>query len=758
MPEHRPRAIRMITTLTRHPGPVMISSRLTGYAKPAHDWNETHVDELSPQSAQGFIEEWFRDGNLAGLKRASNALSSPNHAGLSTVPVLVGIVASVAEANEVPETRAELYRAYVEQFLQQKWKAPDQQPQLHEIPPRYDIAKEVAMAMATGEGGQLDGANWTDTIVYRHLIDATTTSDPGLARRLAENHGLLTAQSSPGTAMSPKFPTMGQKYRWLHRTVHEHLVGAALADRVRASRDDLGGLDAILLGPKQWDAPLRHLIGLLSEADRSLLFKRVDKLAVIGDPGRVLETVRDSLAEALPAGDAYRKELARARFAEGQPYSALLLDEGYLRSQLAGALRRKDKAVLRWGIGLLPDRLDLSEKEVRELIAAQPAGEGRSVALYSEALARLSAHDPDDALRLLVEAARTNDVELPWDRWRMPPSADAVRSAADQVAGWEAWKRIPLLAFLSHTGGDLSPSEQPDGPLPASDVGAAREYLLRVRPLFDAEAAPSRAHLEPLRAFWRGDYGAELAYIAAGLVGDLPEDASASEGAQLQQAVARLRAAQPERDFGADEPTRAMQSLRRMSSETIRHVDTLTEFVSAATRCVENASGVPIEWAVSMQARVQPDATRRAPRGLGLHQLGAVEAISDSLLKILLARPDETKRVVLEDHPNVWPGERGVGHDFAVLAALNNAGLLSPGDTAAFIGWAAKKGTSVLWSVPLGADAESVLQIVDATCSDAFAVDRSRFSVQLAELGLLHRWRTRILEATTDLDPGWIRK
>lgn len=732
-PERLEHVRSLIGRLSHHQAPILVSSRLTGYINLGSSWNEAHVDELSPTSAQGFLKAWFRDSNVAGLDRARAAVASSNHEGLATVPVLLGIVASVAQDVDVPPTRAKLYERYVEQFLQQTWKPINERPEPEEIEPRYEIAKELALKMATGRGGDLNGANWTDVIAYGEVVKTTTTSDPKLARVLTEKHGLLTAQAANAVRIH-------QQLRWIHRTVHEHLVGAALADKVSSSKKGEKRLDPVLLGPRHWDAPLRHMGGLLAPSDLARVVKRIDELKREGDPGRVLANFEDSIAQALPYDSEWRRELARTRFAEGQPYSALLLDEDYLRSELAAALRDGNRAVIRWGSWLLPERLQLSEREATNLVEAQRNSKNRSIHLYVESLARLSEFKPDEALQLLLDVVDDEHVVLTQTRWRGTPSVAAVRAAVERIVRWEPRERLPHLVFIEEIGGDLLGNAELRDLIEDMDLETVKNDSLIVDRI--AAGSSKMAEIELMRSWWTGHYGDEFAYIAADGAEEVTKKVGASPGAKLRSAVKQLSETRP--GHGEVEPTLDMALIDRLKNEPVSGAKTLSKMVLSVSRCLENAPMVPIGWAVETQVRLQAEVKRLGSERAELHRINAIEAIAGGLLDIMLTRPRETKDAVLAMAPGEWPEDTDGWKAFEVLSALNRAGELSSAEVARFIKWAAQGGLSALPSLRLGTNVEKVLGIVETDSPEAFVVGRGPFSAQLAELGMLHKWRKRI--------------
>ena len=718
------------------PGSVLISARSVGYVTPPGKWAEYQVDALTPGAAREFLDRWFGAGQQVARTRAEAALSSRRRAELTGVPVLLGIIATVASESTVPDSEAVLYDYYVSMFLRGKWKPSGLWVPVEEIPTRLAIAREVAWAMATGLTGRADGARWQDTIAFADLISPANTSDPSLAKLLVERHGLFVAH---GLSRSE----LHQRFRWLHRTVHEHLVGAYLAERVRVAGDEVGFLDDLLLGPYHWVTPLGQMMDLLGDEGQGRVMKRLAALHAEGDPGEKLIALMALLGSALPEGSRLRRELALQALDSGDYQAATALDYAMWLEELP--IRAREGSL--WNVPhALQSGVHLGEAYLRELLDCQQDTWRLTPQLYYDTAVALSRFAPDRALEALVDVA-----PLTWDEasieadWLQQPSPEAVGRTLRQIETWEAGDRLRMLHLLVDCGVDLRNHLRPTGPSESRDIQAA--YELAHPPEEAVRDDGRRLHsYDVVQWLVSGRYGDEYAFRFGGRY-DLRSFSrtTVSESALLAteiRKVARLTVGSAPGKLPAD----SVELLTSVTVEDVTSVQTARRLVAAVADCIENGQLVPPEWAVETYVAtgaIEDELRGREKRGL--IPRAVLTAIRTSLWQIASLHPEVVRRIVLEVTA-ARPAEE-VHEYFTLVRKLDESGVLTDDDLVELACRAAPTGIRVLNAKKLGALADDVAEILASRCPEALATEASTLARALAEVGQFRKWRSPILAA-----------
>jgi hypothetical protein len=245
---------------------IILSSRYTGYLRPKFMEKCPELGMAPIESPKDFVEIWFDGNSPVETARALEALEADGLLDLSRVPVVLGFVCFVAEKDHVKTTKSGLYQQYIRLFLEQAWKA--------HMRPEDEVARietavaQVAWHMSTipkervpsfpAEEARVDLPDWGDSITRRLL--AKNFNGSSHTRELAFRSGLLVAQSSR------RVPGEDDQYRWLHRTIHEHLVGRVLSERLENETDNgYYTVQQLALRPT-WKVPLEHAAGFMSPA------------------------------------------------------------------------------------------------------------------------------------------------------------------------------------------------------------------------------------------------------------------------------------------------------------------------------------------------------------------------------------------------------------------------------------------------------------------------------------------------------------
>lgn len=743
-PDDLDRVWTLCRVLEALPGTVVISSRVAGYVAPPGEWTEYSVDNLSSGQASSFLESWFRGVNKEGKERADAALAAADRAELAQIPVLLGIIASVAEDDEVPGTEAALYDRYVSLFLRGRWKPRAQWLKVEHLPRRLAVARELAWQMATGFTGRADGVRWSDTISYSAVIDKATTPRPRLARLIVERDGLFTPHGRSASELH-------QRYRWLHRTIHEHLVGAYFADRVTADRGALAIEDEILMGPKQWHVPLLHMIGLLSEADQARVMARLDELRDEGDPGLVLDGTAELLAAALPVGADLRRREAERRAARGDWRAVYALDQHLW-------LRRLPELVAAGAedVGLPFDlfaKQDLPpESYVRDLLARQLSAPEQNQELLATTIRWLVSYDADGALDALLVASRNPrfSPEFDWDGTH--PSPTAVSRAVEEIATWSRIdRRFTYLHRIVTAGTNLEDHVTPLGPLNLEEVRTVTAVARRHVSSGDStQLLPHDVH----RALLSGEFGNELAEASARWDGaERIDRAQWAPAALLVDELSELRevtVAWPPDEGAALEARR----LDHLFDDDASDPDQWRLIASAATACVRGAGALSTDWCLqtywnlhSIYCRLQ-DAGRTRLTGLFHDILGAVE-------RAFVARPADARVAVLNSSLSDWIADSRPTAAFDAVRALYDTGVFSVDDVIWLIRWAAEDKYVMLNTIDgdrLGLRVAEVAERLWLEAPETLEISEYALGRSLAQFGQLVPWRDRLIRAGQDFE------
>lgn len=740
------RVHNLLRLLADTPGQVMVSSRLAGYATPPGQWQEFTVDALTPVDAERFLSAWFPDAG-EGVTRARAALETTSGKALAETPVLLGIIATVAEEEDVPLAVPQLYDHYVSHYLRGKWRHRSQWLPVARIPEHLRTAQLAAWMMATGMTGDPGGVRWSDTITYRALVDIDHTYESDVATTLVEQHGLLVPHGRHRSELH-------QQYRWLHRTVHEHLVGGYLAAIVRSR---VSVPDELLMGPTQWDLPLRHMLGLLNDDEARRVFQQAAALQAMGDPGGVIENLTQRIAVGLPPDSSLLSERAQAMAAVGAWYSAVELDPTIINSEYVAAIERRDEHAITLQSYAL--RAYLPEAGVARRLVAALSGvrlqcddhlRGHVDGALEQAVSWLSYEDADGALAALVDAATARYIDPPYLQWlgSEPTRTDASR-AIEVVATWEPQYRLRHLDFLAEIGVDLEQYVQPDGPLLARDVRVALA-LWRARRGRDAsDPSPYPLPDDVIALILTGAYGDDAAYDMA-VRDDLADRNKNATG--LGAALARQVAAlyQVEADSGPDaNPTGSATRLAQLTLADIRNAENLPSVLDDARTCVENASLVPIGLALAIHWNLAllDGAPASRPFKPSLHW--PFNAARDATMKIFAARAAETIAAILESDPAQWVTRPPAWADYSAVYALDNAGGLDLDDLHALTRWAASAGGQMLRYVTREAMTEEFTTKLYAKSPESVRINLLEVADALARLGRLAEWRTRLIALTS---------
>ena len=275
---------RLVHLLQDVSSKIVISSRITGYVPIMRECQMVYVEPFPEDGPSAFARKWFDAGDPdadVALARALRAMEHPQMANSCRTPVIAGLVCIVAETQEVRVSNTGLYRQYVDMHLRRAWKHDStQRTRAADVASANRDAQDVAWAMATASTAT-GGIEWLDAIELSWLVDVAGL--PPRVIELYELDGLLV-----GHGIAPPYDVLGQSVRWLHRTLHEHLVGWRLAAEMR--RDFAAGYAFLRarLTSGQWQVSIQHMSELLGDGPilRALLDNLIAEFQVADTPSR----------------------------------------------------------------------------------------------------------------------------------------------------------------------------------------------------------------------------------------------------------------------------------------------------------------------------------------------------------------------------------------------------------------------------------------------------------------------------------------
>lgn len=277
---------RLIYQLAESPAKVVIASRVTGYTPPPGTSNTFFVNPFPNGGAEAFATKWFggtTDTESIHLDRALRAIGDRRLADACRTPVVAGLVCIVAATEEIRESVSGLYHQYVNLHLTRAWKSANlRRHAAVDIGYAAKAAQDVAWAMATAPLPD-GGTSWLDHVSLAWLIDVAEL-DPRVAD-LYETDGLLVAF---GTA--PPNDPLAQEVRWLHRTIHEHLLGSRLRAWLERGTASAFTFLRDTFASGRWAVPHEHMANQLGDSPvtRSIIDRLVDEAAHHDTPSQLL--------------------------------------------------------------------------------------------------------------------------------------------------------------------------------------------------------------------------------------------------------------------------------------------------------------------------------------------------------------------------------------------------------------------------------------------------------------------------------------
>ena len=322
------------------------------------------------------------------------------------------LVAFVASRETVPQRLGELYQRYISLFFERRWKAPDLQRdvgQILDISELVSLATEVAWKMAVPEpidrmvsnNGLENG--WSETISAQEVA-AVGQDRPSVFQELLTVDGLLTKYGTSST----DDPILQQRYRWLHRTIHEHLVGAHLARQMGAEPEAVAAfMAAAFEGPATWEVPIRHAMEMLRPSDQDRVFLALGDAMCHEQQKIVLAKAVHELARIADPQSLERQRVLEQEIKDERWEWSSQLD--FERTTAAVLEHLRTKGPTRKLVQILerkPFLFSDADAEFCEALARALDPVGSAHEAFLGALRSMAKHRPKAATRLAVEHAR----------------------------------------------------------------------------------------------------------------------------------------------------------------------------------------------------------------------------------------------------------------------------------------------------------------------------------------------------------------
>lgn len=510
-----------IETLAQLPGSLAIASRPVPRdpSTADADWQQVSMYPMQRESIHALMNLWFPEPHDPRKVRALDVLGKGVLRDIGSSPLLLGFVAYAASFDREFDTVTDLYDQYIALTLERIWKAADaQEVDDVVIADLIRIAGKLAWQMADGAalvraGSPALSAGWREAAPLDMILKATRKHDRDAVARLVRAEGLFVLADRAASRLHTS-------YRWVHRTVQEHLVGMHL--HTQLALDDpatfIAELEEHLARPSDWTGAIAHLSSVLVDQvlitlldwilthldDPRFAFARIHRLfqqvEEVGDHGQSRPAVEAYLVER-----AVREESWKAQW---------IYDSDGARRDLLQAVAYGEKLENRRLISEVPIKLDMPY--LTELIAALQVDPTRNPEILTDACLKLADISPLDGCIAYVKSVALGLAGLPplafaKLRTKIAPES-LVRHIADVETPTPRWRLARFLEVLQiipapfvGDGGPLTPLEFDVSYIIHANLNRIQKDL----------AGGSYRVGKTLSAMITGEYGDLLAYLGA---------------------------------------------------------------------------------------------------------------------------------------------------------------------------------------------------------------------------------------------------
>ena len=740
---------------------IIVTSRHTGYRPFVQGWPEFSVDQLEPEAADRFIGAWFGDvSDVEPARRARVAIAESGDASIGKVPVLLGIVARVASTGDVPTNIGALYGRYMDLFLAQEWRGGAGDAGAGNMHRRLDVMQRLAWSMALSGSDNVTGASWSDVMTLSELYESVGAGDQiALVDIIVSRDGALVPHG-------PHAYRGAQSFRWIHRTVHEYLVGAFLAGLLRRDRPRWQShFEAILQGSRAWVEPTRFMVALVSTRPDALdgVFEFGHRLRRLGDPGHVILDRLQSMSEILAPDSPHRAKIARAYVQLGNYSAAQMTHEPTWRTAYLVALNSQDETevlnALRQAVPVLHGPERAQEVEVLDAIEVSieriALTHSRTACSALEALGR---HRPDTQLLLYARLLMLGMPRLlPPDYEHGKYTSSAVRAALRIVAAGSDNVQHSLLHHVLFTGSPLptgieAPAWVDEAPAYQALTACGDYVQLSAEQFTDLrETAVLAGHLGDHFAYQYGRMGRDGSYEAS-RNGEIAPCAWANVGVWLSDLFADPYQPRSSRKV----PWLRVDGIVEDSAFVavdLADPEHILVLVRLLLRWSLDPSGAQLTQLVQLYRRLLGTVSDLEAHGLARQPHGYATTLLVSCVEQVLGRHGaRAAREILSTDSEDWEGVPGE----PLLRALAASGLDSEG-LVDLVVWGLLGGMDILgeWSYPTGSAAEwlSLADERGIRPADLPFRGRQQLASWLARDGQLPRWRNEFLRIAQNGEP-----
>lgn len=505
------RVRRAVETLADIPGAVVVSSRPGPRVSVPADWDMITMRPVRSESAKQLLELWFGEADDPRRGRALTILESDVASDISGSPLLLGFVAYAASFDREFDSLSDLYEQYIALTLERIWKAAGlQEPSDVVIEHLMHLAGLLAWQMAYGDDEPESRNRWRESETLSGMLGAVERPDREELARIVQAEGLFTmAIAAPSR--------LHTSYRWVHRTVQEHLVAMHIQERERGDPSKMvERLLGFLASGDDWRVVATHLFTrMTSDAQlalvRRLIDARDDPRYITGEPEQLL----GALAELIQDDDVVTALTHDACNAGDWP-ARFYVDPNNARAALLAAAEAGESIAI-MGVDAPEISQHFDVGFLRELIRRLMKAPRQFYGPLREACIGLESREPLAGVFAFLDVIAVGPPGLPRTVWPkhlrdgidLAAVACRIGKSSDRSIRWRL-----VHFFVSGLGGDANPYLAPAGPLDPVDFDLVQ--------IVEKTIIGSAHRLgNTMRGAIAGDYGDVIAYVAAkGLAAD----------------------------------------------------------------------------------------------------------------------------------------------------------------------------------------------------------------------------------------------
>jgi hypothetical protein len=236
-------------------GTIWLTSRFAGFEKPYAAGTTEIVGLKSPEA---FFRSWWPDGGdeLAGIE--AQLVIDHQVRELAKLPVVAGLMAAAGGAQS---SRNAVYHAYLDAVGRRIWKVNRRRDPI-EIATIQTTVANVAWSMATRPAAsKYQSSEWTDLVTLREAVEDVGPSREQALRAIVMDDGLVVPHDPLAETL-----TSSAQYVWIHRSLHEYLVGMYLVSSYQQNPERaLELVETALMSEFFWIQSLEYMAEAMNE-------------------------------------------------------------------------------------------------------------------------------------------------------------------------------------------------------------------------------------------------------------------------------------------------------------------------------------------------------------------------------------------------------------------------------------------------------------------------------------------------------------